>query len=267
LTPQSSLTQTVLDSRLTITPTETRSTRRLGPFGEMVTTAMIEESHTVLTIEARARVETHPPAVRLTFGEAWESVRSAGLVNQDLGPEGPSGHIYPTARTPLIAAITDYGRLSFWPGRAVAEAAFDLAGRIKADFVYDPEATEVSTPAEQAFASRRGVCQDFAHIMISALRGLGLPVRYVSGYLRTRPPAGKARLEGADATHAWVSVWCGEELGWMGFDPTNAVAVLDDHIVLACGRDYADVAPIGGIILAPGKQTLKVEVDVAPEGE
>ena len=139
--------------------------------------------------------------------------------------------------------------------------------RIFHDFTYDGDATDVGTPAAKAFEARRGVCQDFAHIMICGLRGLGLPGAYVSGYLRTRPPPGGARLEGADATHAWVSLWCGAESGWVGFDPTNAILVRNEHIVLATGRDYSDVAPIDGILLAPGGQTLKVEVDVVPDGE
>jgi len=148
----------------------------------------------------------------------------------------------------------------------VIEAAFDLATRIRTEFNYDPEYTEVSTPAIEAFEARRGVCQDFAHIMIAGLRGLGLPAAYVSGYLRTVPPPGKARLEGADATHAWVKLWCGPEAGWIGFDPTNALVVAGDHIELALGRDYADVAPIGGVVLGPGEQKIKVGVDVIPEG-
>ena len=125
----------------------------------------------------------------------------------------------------------------------------------------------VISSAAEAFTARHGVCQDFAHVMISGLRGLGLAAGYVSGYLRTVPPPGRPRLEGADATHAWVSVWCGEKRGWIGFDPTNAVFAENDHIVLAIGRDYGDVAPIDGIILAPGVQTLKVEVDVIPDTE
>jgi transglutaminase-like putative cysteine protease len=139
--------------------------------------------------------------------------------------------------------------------------------RMHADFVFDSSATEVTTPASEAFKARRGVCQDFAHIMISSVKGLGLPAAYVSGYLRTIPPLGQPRLEGADATHAWVALWCGVELGWIGFDPTNAVLAQNDHIVLARGRDYSDVAPIDGIILAPGRQTLNVQVDVIPEPE
>jgi transglutaminase-like putative cysteine protease len=144
-------------------------------------------------------------------------------------------------------------------------AVAELNNRIHADFRYDPGATEVSTPVAQAFEARHGVCQDFSQIMIVGLRGLGLPASYVSGYLRTIPPPGQPRLEGADATHAWIAVWCGSALGWIGFDPTNAMLAGDDHLVLAVGRDYADVAPIDGVILASGGQTLKVEVDVIPE--
>src|SRR5690606_39171507 len=162
--------------------------------------------------------------------------------------------------------ITAYARQSFTPGRPIVEAAAELMTRMRDEFVYDPEATTVSTPAVEAFEARHGVCQDFAHIMIAGLRGLGLPAAYVSGYLRTIPPPRQPRLAGADATHAWVDLWCGER-GWIGFDPTNAVFAENDHIVLAIGRDYSDVAPIDGVILAPGVQTLKVEVDVIPDGE
>ncbi len=185
----------------------------------------------------------------------------------DLGPQGPAAYLYPTPRTPLVRSITDYARASFAPGRPIVEATAELMTRIKADFTFDSEATDVRTAPEEAFKARRGVCQDFAHVMISGLRGLGLPAAYVSGYLRTIPPPGASRLEGADATHAWVSLWCGEDRGWIGFDPTNAILVENDHIVLAIGRDYADVAPIDGIILAPGEQDLKVEVDVIPQDE
>ena len=134
------------------------------------------------------------------------------------------------------------------------------------DFRYDPKATLVSTPLSEAFENRGGVCQDFAHIMIAGMRGLGLPASYVSGYIRTIPPEGQPRLEGADASHAWVRVWCGGAAGWLGLDPTNAIQVNDDHIEIAVGRDYSDVAPLDGIILISGKQRLKVSVDVKPIG-
>ncbi len=142
-------------------------------------------------------------------------------------------------------------------------AAVDFMNRIKADFTYEIGATNVMTTPSMSFALRRGVCQDFAHIMISGLRGLGIPAAYVSGYLRTIPRPGSQRLEGADAMHAWVLVWCGEH-GWRGLDPTNGLIVTNDHIVLAVGRDYADVAPIDGVVVSSGGQKLAVSVDVIP---
>ena len=268
LTPQSSATQTLLSNTVTVTPAPSTTLRRTGPFGEQTLTVVIDKPHKALIIEAVSRVDVDAPMVSApSQSPAWEAVRARSFASLALGPDGPAAYLYPTRRTPLTPAITDYARISFAPGRPIIEAAAELMTRIRADFIYDSDATEVSTPTAVAFKARRGVCQDFAHIMISGLRGLGLPAAYVSGYLRTVPPPGRPRLEGADATHAWVSLWCGDERGWIGLDPTNAILVHNDHIVLAIGRDYSDVAPIDGIILAPGEQTLKVEVDVIPEGE
>ena len=266
LTPQSSATQTVLRSTVAVTPRPSSSHEGTGPFGEKTLTVVIDKPHRELVIEGRSRVDVHAaPLPDPAASPVWERLRDQAYETRALGPDGPATYLYPTRRTPITAPITDYARESFAPGRPIVEAAAELMTRMHADFVYDPEATTVSTPAPEAFAARHGVCQDFAHIMIAGLRGLGLPAAYVSGYLRTIPPPGRPRLEGADATHAWVSLWCGEQTGWIGFDPTNAILVENDHIVLAVGRDYSDVAPIDGIILAPGVQTLKVEVDVAPE--
>ena len=139
-----------------------------------------------------------------------------------------------------------------------------LGRRLQRDFDYDTDATEVDTPVGEAFDMRAGVCQDFSHIMIAGLRGLGIPAGYVSGFLRTIPPPGKTRLEGADATHAWVRAWCGEAMGWQEFDPTNGIASGDDHITLAYGRDYADVAPIAGVVKTLGRQEAEQAVDVIP---
>jgi transglutaminase-like putative cysteine protease len=152
--------------------------------------------------------------------------------------------------------------MSFAPGKGIVVGAVDLMHRIRNDFKYDPKATVISTPLKEVFEKRHGVCQDFAHVMIAGLRGLGLPAAYVSGYLRTIPPPGKPRLQGADATHAWVSVWCGDEIGWVGFDPTNDLLVENDHIILAVGRDFSDVSPVDGIIVGSRKQKLAVAVDV-----
>jgi transglutaminase-like putative cysteine protease len=266
LTPRSSASQTVLEGSVKVTPAPKHTFQRTGPFGEQTLTVVIDTPHRALVIEAKARVDVHAaPVENLSDSPAWERIRDLSFDTAALGPEGPAAYLYPTPRTPLSAPITDYARASFRPGRPIIEAAAELMRRMYGDFAYDAKATDVSTPAAEAFAARRGVCQDFAHIMISGLRGLGLPAAYVSGYLRTLPPEGEPRLEGADATHAWVALWCGEARGWIGLDPTNAIIVQNDHIVLAVGRDYSDVAPIDGIILAPGGQKLKVEVDVIPE--
>ncbi|HEX2800821.1 MAG TPA: transglutaminase family protein [Phenylobacterium sp.] len=268
LTPRSSTSQTVLRSGIKVTPKPSATAEGRGPFGEQTLTVIIDRPHDELIIEARSTVDVHAPRVGdPADSPPWEVVRSLGYETSSLAPEGPAPYLYPTRRTPTVPAITDYARKSFTPGRPIIEAAAELMTRMRSDFVYDPEATNVSTTVQEAFAERHGVCQDFAHIMISGLRGLGLAAAYVSGYLRTVPPPGKPRLEGADATHAWVSIWCGEAGGWISFDPTNAVLVENDHIVLAIGRDYSDVAPIDGVILAPGVQTLKVEVDVIPNDE
>jgi len=268
LTPRSSATQTVLESAITVTPEPSARLVRLGPFGAEILTVTVDRPHTALVIEANSRIDVHvPPPGDPEASHPWDAIRGRALNTADLGPDGPASYLFPTPRTPIVPAITDYARASFAPGRPIIAAAFELTNRIYREFKYDPGATEVSTPVAQAFAARHGVCQDFAQIMICGLRGLGLPVKYVSGYLRTIPPPGQPRLEGADATHAWVAVWCGDQAGWVGFDPTNAILAGNDHLVLAIGRDYADVAPIDGVILASGDQTLKVEVDVIPEGE
>ena len=265
LTPRETAAQRVLESTLSITPRPARSRTHMGPFGERVMTVAVETGHTELTIEARSRVEVNRPAPMLPFdGLGWEAVREQAFASSGLGMEAPAHFLYPTTATPVLSPITAFGLESFAPGRSIVDAASDLMGRIKRDFTYDPEATGVRTPAIVAFEARRGVCQDFTHIMIAALRGIGLPAAYVTGYLRTTPPPGRPRLEGADATHAWVWLWCGESAGWVGFDPTNDLVVAGDHIMLAVGRDSADTAPIDGIILGAGEQKLKVAVDVVP---
>jgi transglutaminase-like putative cysteine protease len=163
---------------------------------------------------------------------------------------------------PILDAVTAYAAESFPGGRGVLAGAVDLMSRIRRDFRYDPEATEIATPLNEVLQKRHGVCQDFAHIMICGMRGLGLPAAYVSGYLRTIPPEGQPRLQGADATHAWVSVWCGDALGWAGLDPTNDLMVANDHIILAKGRDFSDVSPVDGIVVGSREQKIAVGVDV-----
>jgi transglutaminase-like putative cysteine protease len=268
LSPQEGPNQAVSDYSLRITPIPKRIERHVGQFGEMVVNAIIETPHRELKILAKSQVTvTRPIRPQPLGGLPWETVREQAFAAASLEITSPAQFLYPTPMTAIDPATTRYVAESFTPGRPVVEAAFDVARRIKADFAYDGSATEVTTLPSEAFVARRGVCQDFAQIMIAGLRGLGLPAAYVSGYLRTYPPPGQPRLAGADATHAWVDLWCGPGEGWVGFDPTNALVVAEDHIVLAVGRDYPDIAPIGGIVLGPGEQTIRVGVDVIPMEE
>jgi len=234
---------------------------RIDAFDNKVATLRIEKPHRSLSIKAQSRVRVNrlPPP---TSSLPWEGVAAEALTLSVLSPDCPAIALYPSRRVQLFEEASDYARRSFSETRPIYDATMELANRIREDFVYDPDATEVSTPAQEAFDRRRGVCQDFAHIMIAALRGLGLPALYVSGYIRTLPLPGKERLKGADASHAWVSLWCGSALGWKDFDPTNAQAVQNDHIVVARGRDYSDASPIESMVLSSGRHQLDVEVDV-----
>ena len=258
--------QSVIESAVTIDPSPATAVIRRDTFGIETVGITLDAPHTRFRVEAlsKVRVERAPPPAPES-GRGWESARTAAIASRDLGADAPVHFLFPSARVPLLPDVTDYARKSFAPGRSAYGAAFDLMTRIRADFRFDAKATDVHTPLSEAFALRAGVCQDFAHVMIAGLRGMGLPAAYVSGYLRTIPPAGRPRLRGADASHAWVAVWCGD--GWLGLDPTNGIGVRDDHIVVARGRDYGDVAPVDGIVSGSGKQKLKVEVDVIPQDE
>ncbi|MBL8587182.1 MAG: transglutaminase family protein [Methylobacteriaceae bacterium] len=264
LTPLDRRGQRRLRSHVEMRPAPRSMSREVDFFGNAYAVALFDTPHRELVVEATSRVEVSRPARAPAAPAAWESVAAAAAASLSLGPDSPVHYIYPSPLVALHPQVTAYARESLAPGRDVAAGALELARRIRADFAYRPEATDVTTPLAEAFAARRGVCQDFAHIMIAGLRGLGAPARYVSGYIRTIPPEGKPRLEGADATHAWVDVWCGPETGWAGFDPTNAMEAGNDHIELAIGRDFSDVSPIYGVVLGSGEQDLDVEVDVIP---
>ncbi len=266
LKPQDGEGQSVLASAVTIDPSPATAVTRHDYFGIDALAVTLEAPHTTFSVEALStvRVErSEPPPPE--SGMAWERVRAAVVAGRDLGGRAPVHFLYPSGRVPLLPEVTAYARPSFSAGRSAYGVAHDLMLRIGRDFRFDSRATTVYTPLAESFALRAGVCQDFAHVMIAALRGMGLPAAYVSGYLRTVPPPGRPRLRGADASHAWVAVWCGD--GWLGLDPTNGVPVRDDHIVVARGRDYGDVAPVDGIVSGSGKQRLKVEVDVIPDTE
>ncbi len=257
--------QRVHAAALEIFPVPVERREGVDFFGNHVTWIGLKEAHDSLSIKVAARVAVEAPLEPAPLETPpWEEVRAAAMMTSDIGATSPAHFLFPSRQVSLDPEIAEYARESFLPERPVFDGAFDLMGRIKADFVYEIGATSVATTPSAAYKLRRGVCQDFAHVMISGLRGIGLPAAYVSGYLRTVPKQGRARLAGADAMHAWVMVWCGDSAGWCGFDPTNAILVGDDHVTLAVGRDYSDIAPIAGVVFGAGGQHLETSVDVIP---
>ena len=263
LEPRTGDGQQLVSHGVDIRPKPADRTARRDFFGTLTESILIETAHRNLRIDSRSRVSVSRQAPgRAAPSSSWESVRDVAFEATSLGPASPIGYVFASPLVPVEPPVTAYAALSFPPGKPVLAGAVDLMHRIRTEFKYDPKATVISTPLREVFEKRHGVCQDFAHVMIAGLRGLGLPAAYVSGYLRTIPPPGKPRLQGADATHAWVSVWCGAEMSWVGFDPTNDVLVENDHIILAVGRDFSDVSPVDGIIAGSRKQKLSVAVDV-----
>lgn len=265
LTPVNRPGQRVHLSALRIEPPPVKAREGADFFGNRLTSITINEPHSTLAVKVSARIAVEPAAMPdPAAAPAWETVRDEVFAATDIGPQSPVHFLFASRMVSLDPEIRDYARQSFTPSRPIVGAALELNHRIKTDMIYEIGATTVTTTAPMSFALRRGVCQDFAHIMISGLRGLGLPAAYVSGYLRTTRTPEQAQLQGADAMHAWVMVWCGEAIGWIGFDPTNDMVASDDHVVLAVGRDYSDVAPMDGVIVAAGGQHITVSVNVTP---
>lgn len=267
LTPRQGPFQSCGDSELIVRPTPSIIVDRTDYFGNPEVFFLIQEPHRKLTVTVRHTVEVIPaPVPDPAATPPWEEVRDR--LATDRSPLVLDAYQF-VFDSPYIEAggePTAYAAPSFPPGRPILEATLDLTRRIHADFRYDPRATSLTTPLRQVLANRRGVCQDFAHLQIACLRSMGLAARYVSGYLCTSPPPGQRRLVGADASHAWLSVYC-PDVGWVDVDPTNNVVPSDKHLVLAWGRDYDDVSPIKGVILGGGSHTLTVAVDVIPADE
>ena len=250
---------------ITVRPRATVGATRRGGYPVNVTRVVIDEPSRDLLIESHFRVDVDRLAPEvLPADPSVAEVVAMALASRDISDIGAANYLFASPMVPLDPGIAAWCAKELWPERGIVEAAYALTRRITRDFRYDGTATQLDTAPAEAFAKRHGVCQDFAHIMIAGLRAAGLPAAYVSGYLRTYPPPGKPRLVGADATHAWVMLWCGEARGWLGFDPTNACAMAGDHIVTAVGRDYADISPIDGIFLGRNQQKVDVSVDVAP---
>lgn len=263
LTPIERRRQKVHVSALAIDPRPDHVVDEVDFFGNRVTRIAFRAPHSRLTLRSTATVTVEPLApLDPKRSPPWEEVAACAASALSLAPDDPVQFVFPSRHVLLTPVVTRWTAECFTPRRPILDALLALTRRIHADFDYTPGVTDVATPLSRVFEERRGVCQDFAHLMIAGLRGLGLPAAYVGGYLRTRPPPGRPRLEGADAMHAWVEAWCGPALGWIGCDPTNAILASDDHIVAGFGRDYADAAPVIGILSSSGAQGLSVAVDV-----
>lgn len=263
LRPQDLPWQECREWTLTMDPAPSYRRERVDPFGNHVHYLEFDVPHRQLEVRATSSISTSPkPSSDGVAAIGWEEVLRGFLDNlpSALPVQPYLHHTVMTPNLPGLAPLTD-GLLS--PGRPVLEIAMELCHRIHREYRYDPATTTVSTPLGRVLAQKAGVCQDFAHLMIAALRRVGLAARYASGYLETLPPPGKARLVGADASHAWVSVWC-PPIGWVDIDPTNDCLVGERHIVVGWGRDYADVCPWKGLVLGGGRQTITVSVDTAP---
>lgn len=249
-------------SEISITPLPAARHDRIDFFGNHASWFSIQEPHDNLHIVSRSEVEIEPFHLHKEFtGDAWDSVPAT--LQKQLDPATLDARQF-TFDSPYITASTalaDYARPSFPAGRPMFPCILELTKRIHDEFTFDTTATAVGTPIQQVLQSRRGVCQDFAQLQIGCLRSLGLSARYVSGYLVTRPPPGKPRLVGADASHAWISVFF-PHFGWIDFDPTNAVIPSDQHITLGWSRDYADIGPVKGVIIGGHRHSFRVSVDV-----
>jgi len=262
LIPRSSPRQLCQETNLTITPTPAVVNSIIDYFGNPVTFFTVQEPHRRLVIRAEHTTEVQvfpPPEPHYT--PPWESVRDRLHLDRSAESLDAYQYVFDSPYIRSSSELTQYAEPSFRPGRPILEAVLDLTARIHCEFAYDPKATTLTTTLNEVLAGKRGVCQDFAHLEIGCLRSLGLAARYVSGYLLTQPPFGRERLIGSDASHAWISVFCPGS-GWIDVDPTNNTVSLDEHILLAWGRDYDDVSPIKGVILGGGKHEVKVAVDV-----
>jgi transglutaminase-like putative cysteine protease len=250
--------QKVLEQHFSVAPPPRFQRASEDSFGNTCRYFEIHKAHTELRVESRAVVERDPAPDLALLAEPWELTQDKVATAAD---PAVWEFIYPTAMTPMHADYSDFARRAFTPGRPLGEALLAFNSLLHAEFEYVPGATEIDTPLAEVWENRAGVCQDFAHLAISALRGIGLAVAYVSGYLLTMPRPGEEKLIGADASHAWFAVWT-RELGWVHLDPTNDTVVGDEHIVLAMGRDYADTPPLKGICFGGGKHQLSVAVTV-----
>ncbi|BDA86259.1 transglutaminase [Aureimonas sp. SA4125] len=264
--PREDADQSVTAQSVKVVPTPDEAMPDRDFFSNAIDHIRLHQPHDALVVEMRARVSVASRFTDLGATMSLADIRAAALASRDSGATAPS-HFLGASRLvtpmPFVAEYLRSGRSDRLGGCAI----LDMTKQVKADFAYTPGATRIDTPVEDVFRTRKGVCQDFAHLMIAGLRAAGLPSAYVSGFLRTDPPPGQARLAGRDAMHAWVKVWLGPETGWVGFDPTNGIAASASHIEVAVGRDYSDVAPVSGVLVTSGSQRMRHAVDVIPLDE
>jgi transglutaminase-like putative cysteine protease len=264
LTPRSHPRQHCLQFNMTIEPAPSVRSDGKDYFGNPITHLTIQTPHPKLIFEAKTLLDVmKPDPIHLDQSPAWDQVIQQVQALADSANLDAQQFIYDSPYITIDDATYDFVRECFPPGRPLLAGAMDLTSRIFQEFTYEGGVTDVSTPVQDVLAAGKGVCQDFAHLEIAALRSLGLPARYISGYLLTHPPEGQEKLVGADASHAWISIWS-PDLGWVDFDPTNNLIPGDEHITLAWGRDYGDVSPINGFMVGGGEHTLAVSVDVSP---
>lgn len=258
--------QRLMAGRITASPEPAEHAERADFFGNAVTELTFRQSAGSTVFELSARVERiagDDGGAMLDLSPALSDLAREIATHQSLAPASPHHFLGASSRVAPDAAITAFARDMIEPGMTVLGFARRLGAALHAEMTFDASATTVDTPTPEAFRLRQGVCQDFSHVMIAGLRGCGVPAGYVSGYLRTLPPEGQPRLEGADAMHAWVRLWCGPETGWIEYDPTNDMAAGECHITVAHGRDYDDVSPVQGVLRVAGGQRSLQSVDVA----
>ena len=268
LAPRSLPTQRCPWHSIAVSPEPVSRTTFADSHGNVTTYFEVEGAHETLEVVASSLVEVR--AAKLpdpAQTPAWESIRDACDSPRMTAAAMAGAYRFPSPMVPVGPEFAAYAAQSFLPGRPILQALRDFTRRIFEEFRFDTRATDVATPVSEVLRTRAGVCQDFAHLALACIRSLGLPARYVSGYLETKPPPGKPKLVGADASHAWIAVYCGDIGGWIDADPTNNVLPENRHVTVAWGRDFSDVSPLRGVTLGAGEQVLKVAVDVLPVDE
>lgn len=265
MTPRCFPYQQTESHRIWVDPAEEDGVDGIDYFGNSTRHIAITVPHKMLLVHAESTVTLTPRCglAQIQGTLPWENLRAMMQQVRNAATQEACRYLFDSPHVNCSSELEHYARISYTAGRPQLDAALELTQRIFDEFEFDAKATEISTPLEAVLKGRRGVCQDFAQLMIGCLRSLGLPARYVSGYILTHPPAGQPRMIGADASHAWVSVFC-PGLGWVDFDPTNRCLVQCEHITLGWGRDFSDVTPMRGIVLGGGEQELEVRVTVSP---